>query len=162
MDKAAIFKKLDRFCPAWIKRPDELKSIPKMMEYVIGQVLPGKLETKVELIDDDKIIGTVPFSIETANVIGYMHGGTIFTLGDTLAGAYIWSITDENTIAVTTGSSIEYLKPVKKGKVKCMVTLKSREDKKVTLEGIFQDDDEQIVCKMTLNYQLMIIEKTVE
>ena len=155
MKSSAILRKLNKFCPEWISRPDKTMSIPQMMEYVIKQVLPGLLKVKVQFIDEDKIIGLAPYQNKTANVLGYMHGGAIFSLGDTLAGALIWAITDEDTIAVTVSSKIEYLKPVKDGGIKCTVILKSKTGKQAVLYGVFHDDNNQIVSKMAMNYHLM-------
>lgn len=153
-DKSVILKKLDIFCPSWIKRPDESLSIEQIMQQVIRQVLPGLIDVKVDCLDSDKIIGYAPYKKRTANVIGYMHGGTIFTLGDTLAGAYIWANTDENIIAVTIGSEIKYLKPVKSGTLKCTITEKIRLDRKITLEATFENGGQQIGI-MTVEYLLI-------
>lgn len=158
MDKEIILAKLDKFCPSWIDRPDWSLSIAEIMQHVIRQVLPGLLDVKVEHLDRDKIIGSAPYKRETANVVGYMHGGTLFTLGDTLAGAYLWANSDENHYAVTTGCEIKYLKPVKSGIVRCTVVEKSRNDRKVTLKASFEDDDHRVLSGMTLEYLLMTID----
>src|SRR5687767_479687 len=137
MDKELTLAKLDKFCPSWIDRPDWSLSIAEIMQHVISQVLPGLLDVKVEYIGADKITGSAPYKRETANVMGYMHGGTLFTLGDTLAGAFLWANSDETHYAVTTGCEIKYLKPVIRGTVKCTVVEQSRNDRKVTLAATF-------------------------
>ncbi len=154
MDKTQLLKKLNKFCPAWMKRGDASQSIDEILQQTIGQVLPGLLHIKIEYLDGQKITGSVPYSRQTANVLGYMHGGTIFTLGDTLAGAFLWSISEANQYAVTTRSEIKYLKPVKEGILKCTVTEKSRSERKVTLEAIFEMNG-QTIGTMTVDYLLM-------
>ena len=154
VDKPAILAKLNKFCPAWLKRPDAASSIEEVMQFMIVQVLPGLLIVKVEELNESRIVGSVPYRNDTANVLGYMHGGTIFALGDTLAGAYIWANATSKNYAVTSGSEIKYFKPVKEGTVRCTVIRKSQQDRKITLEATFENNG-RVVSLMTLSYHLM-------
>src|SRR5688572_30172829 len=108
MNKSILINKLNKFCPEWLIKPDETDSEIEILQSVINQVLPGLLNIKIEFMDNTKIIGTIPYKNETANVVGYMHGGTIFSTGDTLAGAFLWAVSDEDTYAITTKSEIKY------------------------------------------------------
>lgn len=159
MDKSLLLEKLNKFCPEWIMKADPSLSITEFLQQTISQVLPGLIGVKIEYLDDEKIIGSVPYCHETANVVGYMHGGTIFSCGDTLAGAYLWAKSEANQFAITTKSEIKYFKPFKKGVLKCIVTEKSRKERTVILEAIFEDENKQIISSMNLEFLLMSPER---
>ena len=158
MDKNFVFEKLNNFSPDWIKKADPSQSVTEILQQTLSQVLPGLIGMKVEYLDDEKIIGTVPYSHQTANVVGYMHGGTIFTTGDSLAGTFLWTKSEANQYAITIRSEIKYLKPFKQGVLKCTVTEKSRKDRVVVLEAIFEDENNQIISTMILDFLLMTID----
>jgi uncharacterized protein (TIGR00369 family) len=155
MDKDLLLQKLLNFCPDWIERPDPSLDKIGMLQFILDQVLAGTLGIRIERLDTEKITGSVPYSHQTANVVGYMHGGTIFTTGDTLAGTFIWANTDANTFAITTRSEIKYIKPLKEGMLQCTVTEKSREGRKIELEAIFTNEDGQAMAIMSVDYLLM-------
>ena len=155
MNKSLLLQKLNKFCPDWIRKPEDSLELKEMLQYILDQVLAGLLKIKIEQLDHDKIIGSVPYEHSTANVVGFMHGGTIFTTGDTLAGTYLWAITDADTYAITTKSEIKYLKPFKQGILRCTVTEKSRQYRKVILEAIFEDGNNEVISIMALDYLLM-------
>ena len=155
MNKQVLLDKLHKFCPPWIKQADPSLPVEEIFQQTIRQVLPGLLHVTIEYIDHEKIIGTVPYHHQTANVLGYMHGGTIFSTGDTLAGTFLWANSEAGQYAVTTHSEIKYLKPFKEGVLKCVVVEKSRQNRIVTLEAVFMDDDKQTISVMTVDYLLM-------
>ena len=155
MDKNILLDKFDKFCAEWIKKAEPSLSITEILQHILNQVLPGLIHMTVEHLNDEKIIGSVPYRNDTSNVIGYMHGGTIFTTGDTLAGAFLWTRIEANQYAVTTSSEIKYLKPFKQGILRCTVTEKSRQDRNVVLEAVFEDVNGQMVSVMSMNYLLM-------
>lgn len=155
MNKNNLLNKLNKFCPEWIIKPDSSDSDTDLLQNVINQVLPGLLNIKIEYLDNTTITGTIPYKNDTANVVGFMHGGTIFSTGDTLAGAYLWAITDENTYAITTKSEIKYLKPFNNGTLNCFVKEKNRVDKTITLEAVFKDTNGKIISIMTMDYLLI-------
>ena len=155
MNKSLLLQKLNKFCPDWIRKPDDSLELKEMLQYILDQVLAGKLKIKIDHLEADKIIGSVPYSHSTANVVGFMHGGTIFTTGDTLAGTYLWAITDADTYAVTTKSEIKYLKAFKQGVLRCTVVEKSREGRKLILEAMFENAENETIAMMTVDYLLM-------
>ena len=155
MDNSVLLRKLEKFCPDWIQKPDTSLDTIGALQHILNQVFAGMLHIRIQQLDKDKITGTVPYEHATANVVGYMHGGTIFTTGDTLAGAFLWANSDENTYAITTRSEIKYLKPFKQGILKCTVTEKSRDGRKVILEAIFEDTESHIISVMIIDYLLM-------
>jgi uncharacterized protein (TIGR00369 family) len=155
MEKHLLLQKLQSFTPDWIQKPDVSLSNAGMLQFILNQVLAGYLEIKIEHLDADKIVGSIPYKHKSANVVGLMHGGTIFLTGDTLAGAFLWANSDADTYAVTTRSEIKYMKAVKEGRMLCTVTQKFREGRKVVLEAIFTNEANQIVGTMTVDYLLM-------
>lgn len=155
MEQHPLLQKLQNFCPGWIQKPGEAFNNIEMLQFVLDQVLAGYLEIKIELMDAEKIIGSVPYKHQTANVVGYMHGGAIFTTGDTLAGTFLWANSEADTYAITTRSEIKYMKPVKQGRLQCTVTEKQREGRKVTLEAVFNNETGETVSIMTVDYLLM-------
>ncbi len=122
----------------------------------MDQALPGLISLKIEFLDEEKIIGTIPYRNETANVVGAMHGGTIYSAGDTLAGAFLWSKSDGNHFAVTKRSEIRYLRPFKKGILCCTVREKTRSGRKVCLEAEFQDEEKRPVSQVEMEFSLVM------
>ncbi len=155
MDKNSLLEKLNKFSPKWLRKADPSLPVVDILQQTIQKVLPGLLHIQIELLDTEKIIGTVPYRHDTANVVGYMHGGTIFTAGDTLSGTFLWANGEPNQYAVTMRSEIKYLKPVKEGLLRCTVTEKSRRGKTVTLEAVFENEQNQTMALMTVDYALM-------
>jgi uncharacterized protein (TIGR00369 family) len=155
MDNSVLLTKLEKFCPDWIQKPDASLDTIGALQYILDQVFAGMLNIKIQHLDKDKITGMVPYEHSTANVVGYMHGGAIFTTGDTLAGAFLWANSDENVYAVTTRSEIKYIRPFTKGILRCSVTEKLREGRKVVLEAKFEDTEKHIISVMEIDYLLM-------
>lgn len=155
MDKDLLIQKLYKFCAPWLQRADPSLTFEEILQHTIQQVLPGKLGVQIEYLGNDKIIGTVPYRQDTANVVGFMHGGTIFATGDTLAGAFLWAISEGNQYAVTISANIQYLQPLKEGNLRCTVTEKSRNGRKVNLAAAFTDEANQDIAAMELEYILM-------
>jgi uncharacterized protein (TIGR00369 family) len=159
MTKELLLAKLNKFCPPWLERPNADMPMGEMLQFIIRQVLPGLLDVKIESIGPDKVVGSVAYKNQTANVLGYMHGGTIFAAGDTLAGAFLWYISDVENFAVTVRSEIRYLKSFKTGTLYCTVKEKERHGRKVTLEALFNDEGNQAIAQMELDYMLMSLPK---
>ena len=147
-----LLELIDKNCPSWINRPDPSWDKIKILQYIIDQVLPGILKIEIGYLDHEKIIGTIPYRKTTANVVGYLHGGSIYSLGDTLAGAFIWSKSDGTHFAVTRKSEIRYLRPFKIGILRCTVKEKSRSGRKILLTANYQDEDGKKITEVDMEY----------
>ncbi|MCC6275062.1 MAG: PaaI family thioesterase [Leptospiraceae bacterium] len=156
---SALIELIDQNCPDWIQRPDPDWDKIRILQSIIDQVLPGLLNIRIQALDDKKIIGVIPFARSTANVVGYMHGGTIYSLGDTLAGAFLWSKSDGSHIAITRKSVIRYLRPLQSGNLKCTVTETSRNGRKIFLRADYISESGQKISEVEMEY-IQVTSKT--
>jgi len=145
--------------PPWVNPPPESSSIIEKLQTIIDQVLPGYLAVKITELKEKEIHGSCPYLRKTANAFGFMHGGTIFILGDTLAGCLLWAGNDGITYEVTINSSIKYIRPVNDGEIKCIVREKSRKDKKIYLQADFWSPQGKKIARMKIEYYKVLKEK---
>lgn len=156
MNNQTLLQLIDSNCPDWIIRPESSWDKIKILQSIMDQALPGFLSLKIESLNEKEIVGTIPYRNETANVVGYMHGGTIYSAGDTLAGAFLWSKSDGSHFAVTKKSEIRYLRPFKNGILRCTVGERSRSGKKACLEAYFQDEEGRAVSEVEMEFSLVM------
>lgn len=142
-----------------MRRPAPELPIVEKLQSVIDQVLPGLLGVKILEILPGQLTGEMLYRRNTANVVGYMHGGAIFTFGDTLAGALIWAETDGTSFAVTSQSKIRYLRPVPSGRLTCTVKIRSRTPRRISLTCDFHNEAGDRTAKMDLEYVRLPLEK---
>ncbi len=147
-----MFDLIDKSCPDWIKRPDPNWPTIRILQFIIDQVLPGLLKVKIEFLDKEKIVGSIPYQNESANVLGYLHGGAIYSLGDTLAGAFLWACSDGTHYAVTRKSEIRFLRPIQTGVLHCTVKMKSKSGRKFFLVADYFDDNNKKVSEILMEY----------
>lgn len=146
---------IDGACAPWIKRPNREMPLVDKLQSIIDQVLPGRLHIKIVSIQAGRIEGIVPYATDTANVVGVMHGGTIFTAGDTLAGALLWTTSDGTYFSMTRGCEIRYLRPLSSGNLRCTVTEKNRSERGIRLLADFYNDENQRVAQMKMDYVIL-------
>ncbi|MBE7410570.1 MAG: PaaI family thioesterase [Leptospiraceae bacterium] len=143
---------IDKNCPGWIERPNPDWDVIKILQSIIDQVLPGILKIQIESLDEEKIVGTIPFHISSANVVGYMHGGSIYSLGDTLAGAFLWTKSDGSYITVTKSSTIRFIRPFQSGVLECTVKEISKTGNEILLRAVYLDERKKKVCELDMVY----------
>lgn len=157
MDKLAVLRGLVRSaCPKWIRVPRSTDPVAFLQE-IIDQVLPGALGVTIDQIGEGEIRGVVPFRKETANVAGLMHGATIFALGDTLAGALLWFMSDGSYYGVSASCSITYLRPITDGSLHCRVFESRRSERRIYLVAQFTSDTGRRVARLKMEYAILPI-----
>ncbi len=149
-----------RITPSWMQKPAPELPILEKLQMVIDQVLPGRLGVRILTIRPGELTGEMPYRRDTTNVVGYMHGGAIFTFGDTLAGALIWAETDGKSFAVTSQSRIRYLRPVREGGIlRCTVRITEQTARRISLVCDFTSDAGEKTAKLQVEYVRLPLEK---
>ncbi len=150
-----ILEFINRACSNWIVSPPDNATLVQAMQHIIDQCYPGALPLTIDAINANagEARGHLNYRNDTANVVGHMHGGAIFTAGDTLAGVYLWARTDGESVYVTAGSSIRYLRPLDAGRLDCVVRETGRDDTRVQLKAKFTNDAGKTIAVMKLDYR---------
>ena len=135
--------------PEWISQPQPGAEPLAQMQHIINQVLPGTLGVIITELNEDEVWGEIAFKPATANALGILHGGSIFTLGDTLTGCLLWY---KEILAVTASSEIKYIRPTSEGKVTCHARILKREGKRIKMVCDFYNAGKKRVARMKINY----------
>ncbi len=116
----------EKILPAWISKPPAHMSPKDKLQFIMDQVMPGVIGLKVQFAGKTEVRGSLDLDKRTLNVVNSMHGGAIFTLGDTLAGILLWINTDGGLFGTTKSASIQYFRPLRQGTLYCTVTETAR------------------------------------
>ena len=149
----------EKILPSWLRFPEkadlEKMSPEQKIQFLMDQIMPGHIGFVLEKFDEKECISRIEFSRQkTANILGTFHGGAIFTLGDTLAGVYMWAISDGSLFGMTRNATITYLKPVRTGTLHCYAGKKVKEGKALFVECIFKDSLKRTVAVMEVEFFL--------
>ena len=101
---------------AIFRLPDENRPILEQIQLLIDQCLPGHLGLRLIRLDADQSEARLSYRREIAGLHGYMHGGAIFTAGDTLTALMLLhQINPDTRNVLTTDAGIRYLRPLPDG-----------------------------------------------
>jgi len=151
----AILELVEKICPEWIGRPSPDFSNLEKVNHIMKQVMPGHIGMQIDHVSKEEVRGSIALHRQkTANLLGNLHGGATFTLGDTLAGVLLWLKSDGSYFGVTKSSLITYRRPVKKGTLYCSVSETFRDDKTVEITAKFTDEKNHSVCGMIIQFSL--------
>ena len=139
----------------WLEEPPEGLSDLENMQFLLNQAMPGTIEMQILSLTHDEITGAAPFKPGTANLLGTMHGGTLFTLGDTLAACLLWNVFGVGKRFATTQSNIRYIRPVTEGLCTCKARIVKEYGKRVDLQADFFDDAGKRVARQLVTYILL-------
>ena len=115
---------MEHSLPDIFDRPPAGASLIEGLQHLVDQCLPGLLGLRFEKLAAEECVAELPYRKETTGIHGLMHGGTIFSAGDTITAMQTMLNGDENTKNVlTTDASIRYLRPVDSGKVRVVSNL---------------------------------------
>ncbi len=136
----------------WIDLPQKKLSAIDLMNYIILQVLPGTLSIKLIRFTEDEMWGKMPYRHETCNPAGIMHGGTIFSFGDTVAGCLLWA---NDLVSVSSSAEIKYLRPVQKGSLTCYAKKILHNVDNVRVVANVYDEEQKRIARMKINYAII-------
>ena len=128
------------------------------MQYLLDQAFAGATRLKVLTMNSEETRARVVFEKALANLSGLLHGGVLFTVGDTLTGLLLFyqeKLLDAGLRPVTAEASIRYLRSVVKGGVECVAHLRRREKNRAWLWVNFYDDEGNRVARGKYIYALI-------
>jgi acyl-CoA thioesterase len=82
------------------------------------------------------------------NLVGFVHGGAIYTMADSGMGAALYSFLDEDELFVTVEADIFYLKTVSSGTLSCEAKVIHRGKRTAVMEAEIRNEG-QLVAKAT-------------
>ncbi|QLG48860.1 PaaI family thioesterase [Natrinema halophilum] len=88
--------------------------------------------------------GTIEVSDELMNPNGVLHGGVLYTLADSGMGAALYAELAEDQQCATIEIKINYLKPVRTGRVTCETTLEKNGRTVAYLESELVNDGKTV------------------
>lgn len=97
--------------------------------------------------------GTVEVTDELRNPHGVLHGGVLYTMADTGMGAALYPDLAEDEQCATIEVKINYLRPVRSGRVTCETTLLRKGRSVAYLESDLSRDGET-VARATGSYSV--------
>ncbi len=137
------------------EKPEPDLPIQDQIQFLIDQCLPGTLGITIEKLDPEESTAHVPYKRNTSGLHGLMHGGTIFSAGDTLTALQLMLHGDETTTNIlTVNASIRYLRPVPDGRVKIRTRITSREGSNVFMTADFLNEAGKRVAQGKYKYLL--------
>ena len=103
----------------------------------------------IEILENDNLVAKVDITDIALNPFNIVHGGLIFSLGDTLMGIMAKKIRKD---AVTLNSSINYISPGK-GKYLIATCKVIKNGKNICiLEAIIKNNKDKLIATMTGTY----------
>lgn len=160
----------NKILSSWIEPADPKMSQLEKLQHIMDQVMPGIIGLKITSLSQNKISGSLALDKASSNVVSSMHGGAIFTLGDTLAGALLWANTDGEIFGTTKAASIQYFRPLRKGTLHCTAVETNRVDnprdpkmpREIDIEAIMHDEASHQIAKMTMKFSMHRFKRRIE
>jgi uncharacterized protein (TIGR00369 family) len=88
---------------------------------------------------------TMPFRVKLSMGAGLMHGGALTSLADTAVAMAIKSLLPEGSHFVTSGMSVRFLAPVRKGTVTARARVVRRDGRTIeTVAEVFDDEGRKV------------------
>lgn len=95
---------------------------PETVQFVLSEWIETApfedlLGLEIERAANGEAVLSVPFRVQHANGGGVMHGGVLVSLADTAVAMAIKSLLPEGTVFATTELGMEYVAPMRSGRV---------------------------------------------
>lgn len=101
---------------------------------------------------DGKAVVAMPFLVQFAQGAALMHGGALTSLADTALVMAIKSVLPAGTNFMTVHAEIDYLRPVRHGRVSASARLVSRDGRKIFGEASVTDEDGEKVAAFAATF----------
>ena len=95
---------------------------------------------------DGRAEGSVRIGPDHLNPHGYLHGGVVFTLVDTLMGAAVMSVVEEGERCVSGDVHLRFVRPVSGGAIEGEARIVHRGRRSVLVEATVRDDEGRTVA----------------
>lgn len=101
-------------------------------------------------ISEEEVVGELVIEQKHMNMAGIVHGGMIYTLIDTFAGAHAALIM--KSPVVTVNSHVEFLRPANKKKIICKSSVIKAGHNFTRTMGEVYDEDGELLCTSMNTY----------
>ena len=116
-------------------------------------------ETLLGLSIDEAVDGyaalSLPFAVKLANGGGVMHGGALTTLADTAVAMAIKTLVPPGTSFATTELKMQFLAPVKAGRVTAMARVISDDDRVYIGECELRGEQDELFARFSSVFKVV-------
>lgn len=141
---------LERIEPA-----PERSTLLEKMRSSMNQTHPGAIGLQLDAIQEDRAEGSVYLGMNSANGQGFVHGGVLFSLGDSISACLLFKLLGDIPEAVTVSAGIRYLRPVDRGRVRCEARLLRHEGREYRFVTNFTNEDGKRVARAKFDYLIL-------
>lgn len=139
-----------------LKAPDLSWPIEQQFQFLTDQCLPGMLGMKLISLSKEEGVAEIASNEKNIGIHGLMHGGTIFSVGDTVTALMTTLYADENTKNIlTVNASIRYLRPVEDETITSVSKVTNREGQKIYFITNFVNAKKKRVAQAKYLYTLV-------
>ena len=107
---------------------------------------------EITYVEPDLVRGELTVGPNSFNPHGYVHGGALFTLADTVGGCCACS---RGGSCVTSNASFEFLRPAVGSKIYCEATPKKMGQKLSTIQITLTNDKNAVVATGTFTFFML-------
>ncbi len=132
-------------------------TVEEQAQNLIDQCHPGATKMKLLRLSPELSEATIPYDMSNRALHGLMHGGCLFSVGDTLTAimsAYFVEHADERTL--TMEASIRYLRPVARDTVTAKARLQGKKGKQLNFVCDFFNEQNKRVAQAKYRYVLAV------
>ncbi len=124
-----------------------------------GWIAPSPFEKLcgMEIVEarEGNAILTMPFRVKLSMGAGLMHGGALTALADTAVAMAIKSILPEGSHFVTSGLTVRFLAPVRRGTVTARARVVSREGRNIETVAEVYDEEGRKVTELSAPFKVL-------
>ncbi|MCE9499315.1 MAG: PaaI family thioesterase [Leptospira sp.] len=122
-------------------------------QHLIDQSHAGATNMKILTLEAESSEADIPYAMSNRALHGFMHGGSFFTVGDTLTALMaVFQVEKEGETTLTMDANIRYLRPVRTETVRAKARLVSKEGKQVSYVCDFFNEDGKRAAQAKYRY----------
>lgn len=141
--------------PAELFRFPESGALVERAQSLIDQCHPAATRMRLTSLSADLAEAEAPFAMENRALHGFMHGGCMFTIGDTLTAIMcMFQVEHPDERMLTMNASIRYLRPVWRDTVRASARLVRSEGKRFDFVCDFFNEDRKRTAQAKYRYVL--------
>lgn len=130
-------------------------------QHLIDQCHPAGTRMRLTVLEGDTAIAEIPYAQENRALHGFMHGGCLFTVGDTLTALLcMFHITSGDQRMLTRDGSIRYLRPISRDTVVAEARLTAREGNQLSFVCDFRNEAGKRAAQAKYRYVLATVPAT--
>ncbi|TGK27925.1 PaaI family thioesterase [Leptospira gomenensis] len=130
-------------------------SLVEQAQNLIDQCHPGATNMKLLEVNAEVSEAEIPYAQKNRALHGFMHGGCLFSVGDTMTSIMaFFHIENERERTFTMDASIRYLRPVRTDTVRVKARLVSKEGKLLKYVCDFFNEENKRTAQAKYRYAI--------